>query len=168
MRRAGVIWLLPLLVLSADGAGRGCTEATMERELQRFRAVGFGTSAEEWATVGQNQLLAIRTAKLDAYRTMAEQVYGFRLSGSTTVSSMMVKSDRFRIYVDAVIRGAEVVSVQPIGNEVYEVVLEMTLALPVPQLPQCGEPMMPEGRAEPEPSGDRVRWLSDLFGRFTG
>ena len=158
--------LLPLLVLSADGSSRGCAEMVVERDVERFRAVGFGTSAEAWATVGQNQLLAIRTAKLDAYRTMAEQVYGFRLTGTTTVSSMMVKNDQFRIYVDAVIRGAEVVSVQPIGNEVYEVVLEMALQVPIVTDEQsCSQP---ELQFE---DGERERGLShpltELMSFFT-
>ncbi len=126
--------------------------------MQHFRAVGFGTSAEAWATVGQNQLLAIRTAKLDAYRTMAEQVYGFRLSGSTTISSMMVKNDRFRIYVDAVIRGAEVVSVQPIGNEVYEVILEMVLEMPINKIEMACE----EVTYKSENYLAENNWMSDL------
>ncbi len=162
MKIVKAVLLLPLLGLSADGAGRNCTELPPAVELQRFRAVGFGTSAEEWATVGQNQLLAIRTAKLDAYRTMAEQVYGFRLTGTTTVSSMMVKSDQFRIYVDAVIRGAEVVSVQPIGNEVYEVVLEMRLRLPVEEVELvCAEPVEMPREEDVQPFSG---FLTKLFG----
>lgn len=136
MKIAKAMLLLPLLGLSADGSGRGCGDEVAETALQRFQAVGFGTSVEEWATVGQNQLLAIRSAKLDAYRTMAEQVYGFRLTGTTTVSSMMVKSDRFRVHVDALIRGAEVISVQPIGKDVYEVTLEMVVQLPIDRVTQ--------------------------------
>ncbi len=126
-----MVLVAPLLSLSADGAGIGCAEPQVERAVRNFTAIGFGTSTEEWATVGQQQLLAIRSAKLDAYRTMAEQVYGFRLTGSTTISSMAVRDDRFRIHVDALIRGARVVSVQQIAEDVYEVRMEMTLSIPV-------------------------------------
>lgn len=164
MKIVKVALLLPLMGLSADGAGRGCAEAVPAIEPQRFRSVGFGTSAEEWATVGQNQLLAIRTAKLDAYRTMAEQVYGFRLTGSTTVSSMMVKSDQFRIYVDAVIRGAEVVSVQPIGSDVYEVVLEMRVNLPIEDSESvCVEPTAVMGIEGKQPFPDFLTRLFEIL-----
>lgn len=127
MKIVKVAWMVPLLGLSGEGMSQECTEPPTTRVVQRFQAVGFGTSNQPWATVGQNQLMAIRTAKLDAYRTLAEQVYGFRISGSTTISAMMVKNDRMRIHVDALVRGAQVVSVQPIGKEVYEVTLEMEM-----------------------------------------
>lgn len=60
---------------------------------------------------------------------MAEQVYGFKLRGTTTLSSMMVKNDQLRIDVDAVVRGAELASVRPIADDVYEVILEMSVPL---------------------------------------
>ncbi len=167
MKLAKAALLLPLLSLSADGVGNGCQHEALEPRFKRFRAVGFGTSAEDWATVGQNQLLAIRTARLDAYRTMAEQVYGFRLTGTTTISSMMVKSDRFRIHVDALIRGAEVVSVQQIADEVYEVVLEMTMRMPDKRVGlQCSEPHSITEQVEERQVPNN--WLANLIELLRG
>ncbi|MBT3308245.1 MAG: hypothetical protein HOL04_10240 [Gammaproteobacteria bacterium] len=169
MKIVKAMLLIPLLGLSADGSSRGCSDGPTETALQRFRAVGFGTSAESWATEGQNQLLAIRTAKLDAYRTMAEQVYGFRITGSTTVSAMTVKSDRLRVEVDALIRGAKVVSVQPIAEDVYEVTLEMALELPIDDVEQCVQQRQVEQRHEQQLVEQGIPpFISDLFGLFKG
>jgi hypothetical protein len=44
----------------------------------------------------QRRLLAIRAAKLDAYRGLTEQVYGQYLDSTTTVADMVIRSDSFR------------------------------------------------------------------------
>ncbi len=147
VRVVRALWWLPLCGVLVAGDGRSGIEVPPGLEVARFTAVGFGTAAESWATPGQNQLLAIRSARLDAYRAMAEQVYGFRLSGSTRMAAMMVADDRLRIHVDALIRGASVVSVREIGPDVYEVVLEMVMILPSEtEFPQAETVVVPVTR----------------------
>jgi hypothetical protein len=72
--------------------------------------------------------MAMRAAQVDAYRNLAEQVQGFRITGSTTVSAFAVQNDTIRSYVDSYIRGARVVSTTSIadGNFQVEVELDMT------------------------------------------
>jgi len=73
----------------------------------------------------QQRLLAIRAAKLDAYRGLAEQVYGQYLDGATTVADATLRSDRVRSRVEGLIHGAEVVSIAPVGNDTYEMTLSL-------------------------------------------
>ena len=73
----------------------------------------------------QQRLLAIRAAKLDAYRGLAEQVYGQYLDGATTVADATLRSDRVRSRVEGLIHGAEVVSIAPVGNDTYELTLPL-------------------------------------------
>jgi hypothetical protein len=40
---------------------------------------------------------------------------------------MVAKNDNFRVYVDAYLRGAEIVSINPIGKGNYETVVEMVI-----------------------------------------
>jgi len=68
----------------------------------------------------QQQLLAIRAAKLDAYRNLAEELYGVRIKGNTTVKDMIIENDNYRVYINGVLRGAHLQSVSPKGNGVYE------------------------------------------------
>ena len=63
-----------------------------------LRVVGYGATevASKSKSDAQRRLLAIRAARMDAYRAMAERVYGMSVQGSTTVRDMVVQNDRFR------------------------------------------------------------------------
>jgi hypothetical protein len=92
----------------------------------RVAAIGYGAeSTYEGYTPGQQRLMAIRASKLDAYRSLAEQIYGIRINGNTTVSAMMAKSDGMRARVDAMVRGARIVSITPMADGNYETVVEV-------------------------------------------
>lgn len=92
----------------------------------KLSAVGYGAaSSVDGHTQGQKRLLAMRASRLDAYRALAEQVYGLRLTGNTTVSSLMSQNDSFRAYIDAYLRGARVVSVTPMAEGNYETTIEI-------------------------------------------
>ena len=68
----------------------------------------------------QRRLLAIRAAKLDAYRGLTEQVYGQYLDSTTTVADMVVRSDSFRARVEGVVYGANLVQIEPRGSDTYK------------------------------------------------
>lgn len=92
----------------------------------KLSAVGYGAaSSADGHTPGQKRLLAMRASRLDAYRALAEQVYGLRLTGNTTVSSLMSQNDSFRAYIDAYLRGARVVSITPMAEGNYETTIEI-------------------------------------------
>ena len=93
-----------------------------------LRVVGYGATNDAGTlSVPQKRLMAIRASKLDAYRAMAERVYGTSLQGSTTVSDMVVQNDRFRTYVETSIHGARVVSTEFMADGSVETILEMTI-----------------------------------------
>ena len=73
----------------------------------------------------QRKLLAMRAARLDAYRAMAEQVYGLRVEGGSTVGSLALKDDSFKVYIDAFIRGARVTNVAQREDGTIETTVEM-------------------------------------------
>lgn len=92
----------------------------------RLSAIGYGAaSSAEGHTPGQRRLLAMRASKLDAYRSLAEQVYGIRLTSNTTISALMSQNDGFRAYIDAYLRGARIVSVTPMADGNYETTIEI-------------------------------------------
>tara|TARA_B100001093_G_scaffold310918_1_gene296717 strand:+ start:137 stop:577 length:441 start_codon:yes stop_codon:yes gene_type:complete len=77
----------------------------------------------------QQRLLSIRASKLDAYRSLLEQVYGQYLDVNTTVGEMVVQSDTFRARVQGVIYGAQLVSITPVGEDTYTVTLSLDRAI---------------------------------------
>lgn len=95
-------------------------------ELMKISGIGYGAESTFGAyTPGQRRLMAIRASKLDAYRALAEQLYGIKIDSNTSVSTLTAKNDSFRARVNAVVRGARMVSVTPMADNNYETVLEV-------------------------------------------
>ena len=100
--------------------------APMVEKREAIVATGYAVvSMQNHKNPSQQRLLAIRASKLDAYRTLTEQVYGQYLDASTTVSDMTVMSDTFRAKVEGVIYGAVLVSITPVGEDTYETTLSL-------------------------------------------
>lgn len=103
-------------------------EKTPEKKPELLKITGIGYGAESTYapyTPGQRRLMAIRASKLDAYRALAEQLYGIKIDSNTSVATLTAKNDSFRARVNAVVRGARVVSVTPMADHNYETVLEV-------------------------------------------
>ncbi|KUM05353.1 LPP20 family lipoprotein [Chromobacterium subtsugae] len=92
------------------------------------RVVGTGAAPyTNSLTPSQRKLLAMRAARLDAFRSIAEQVQGMKLVGNSAVSNMIANSDSFRTYVDAYLRGVSIVSTSMKPDGTSEAVAEITL-----------------------------------------
>ncbi|CAN8140311.1 conserved hypothetical protein [uncultured Thiomicrorhabdus sp.] len=95
-------------------------------DLIKITGIGYGAESTFAAyTPGQRRLMAIRSSKLDAYRSLAEQISGIKIDSNTAVSTLTAKNDSFRARVNAVVRGASDVSVTPMAVNNYETVLEV-------------------------------------------
>lgn len=129
-----ILLLLPVFLLPACsstpnmfGASAPKQQATTLRPVT-LTAIGYGASTSyNNHTAGQKRLMTMRASKLDAYRALAEQVYGVRITSNSTIAGLAAQHDSFRAYVDAYIRGAKVVSVTPMAEDNYETVLELEL-----------------------------------------
>lgn len=103
---------------------------TMVSQPQRIQAVGHGSMGNySQYTIGQAKLMAMRAAQVDAYRVLAEQVYGYRISGATTVAAFATQNDVVRTYVDTFIRGTRLVSNVSIGDGNFEATVELELPI---------------------------------------
>ncbi|MDF0604201.1 LPP20 family lipoprotein [Neisseriaceae bacterium TC5R-5] len=92
------------------------------------RVIGSGAAPYSSSlTPSQRKLLAMRAARLDAFRSIAEQVQGMKLVGDSAVSNMIANSDSFRTYVDAYLRGVNVVSTTMRPDGTSEAVAEIVL-----------------------------------------
>lgn len=80
------------------------------------------------ATPPQERLKARRVAEMDAYRALAERVYGFRLAGGTIVYDFMLQSDRIRNRMRVLLKGAvEVEPAEYTEDGIVQVVYGVTL-----------------------------------------
>ncbi len=132
--------------------------------VKTLTAMGYGTVDRNRFLPAQRRLMGMRASKMEAYRALAEQIYGVHLNSHTTVENMMVKNDSYRSYIDSVVRGARVKSITAIDADTYETVMEIDLTPhfyecvggPVAVVNEClgmaqGLPMsaLPEGNNDP-------------------
>ncbi|WP_157954405.1 LPP20 family lipoprotein [Saccharospirillum mangrovi] len=108
---------------------RQINEKLPPMEPMVLRASGYGAINPNSAglTEVQQRLIARRASKLDAYRTMAERVYGTQIIGTSTVEDMVVQSDRYRAFVDTQIMGARVIYQEMLSDGSYETMVEMVI-----------------------------------------
>lgn len=90
-------------------------------------AVGFAPIPQQQGSDFNTKMLrAMKASKLEAYRELAEQVYGQRIQGQGTVADMVMGQEVLKTKVDGVVRGAKVVKSYQVGdNYVTEMELDM-------------------------------------------
>ena len=134
MKLVAILALAAASLMSACGSVQITTTpaASARPAIVTLNATGYGAvnmaSCEgqcDRVSPAQRKLLAMRAARLDAYRAMAEQVYGLRVEGGSTVGSLALKDDSFKVYIDAFIRGARVTKVAQRDDGTYETTVEM-------------------------------------------
>ncbi|MDB4580999.1 LPP20 family lipoprotein [Porticoccaceae bacterium] len=122
---SSLVMLLASCSMTVDDYNAAVVQ-TMVGEKGNIVATGYAViSVQPHDNPAQQRLLSIRASKLDAYRSLMEQVYGQYLDANTTVGQMMVESDTFRARVQGVIYGAYLVSITPVGEDTYEVTMSL-------------------------------------------
>ena len=93
-----------------------------------LKAVGYAPiNSQRGDNDTVKMLMAIKASKLEAYRELAEQVYGQRIEGSQSLSSLVVSNESLKASVEGVIRGAEVVKSYPVGEDTYATELSLDM-----------------------------------------
>ena len=91
-----------------------------------IKAVGYAPiSAQPGEQNSIRVLLAIKASKLDAYRELAEQVYGQKIGANHSLSNLVLQDARLKSSVQGIIRGAEVVKTYPVGEDTYATELSL-------------------------------------------
>lgn len=106
-----------LLVLLAVMTLSGCQPLQTLRADEWLTAVGYANINEQRGRdTAEKQVRAMRASKIDAYRELAEQVYGMRVSGRSQLQDQRMGTELTSGAVDGVIRGAEVVRSYKVGD----------------------------------------------------
>lgn len=94
-----------------------------------LRAIGYAPiNSQPGGSKEIKNIMAMKASKLEAYRELAEQVYGRQVKGSSNLSNMIATDDKLRAKVQGVIRGARIVKSYPVGNT-YATELELDMKL---------------------------------------
>ncbi|MFB9134995.1 flagellar assembly lipoprotein FlgP [Vibrio sp. AK197] len=106
-----------LLLMVAALMMVGCQPLTNMRTGEWLTAVGYASISEQKGRNDEEkQVRAMRASKIDAYRELAEQVYGMRVSGRAALQDQRLGTELTSGAVDGVIRGAEVVRSYKVGD----------------------------------------------------
>lgn len=93
-----------------------------------LRAKGSGIEPDDPnMSLAEKSLMAKRAAKLDALRNLVEQIYGTRITSSSTVKDFVLQSDEVRGKVNAFVEGARVVSEQMMPDGSYQAEVEIDI-----------------------------------------
>ena len=106
-------------------------------DKRAIEAVGTGAMN---GTGPQAKLLAKRAATADAYRKIAECVFGVKVDATTTVQNFVTTDDTIKTQVNGMIKGAKVVDSKENSDGTIEVTLQITvealaaaIGQPIPQ-----------------------------------
>lgn len=105
-------------------------EVIEPEEYPIISAVGYAPiSAQKGSDSASKTLMAIKASKLDAYRELAEQVFGQKVDGEQSLDNLVMEDARLSSSVQGVIRGAKVVKSYPVGNDTYATELTLDFKL---------------------------------------
>jgi hypothetical protein len=92
-------------------------------------AVGYAPiSAQLGVDESTKTLMAIKASKLDAYRELAEQVFGQKVDGEQELANLILTNNQLKSSVEGVIRGARVTKSYPVGEDTYATELELDMS----------------------------------------
>jgi len=128
-----------------------------------IEAVGIGAPPDRYIGKPQARPMALRAAKVDAYRNLLETTKGVRIDSATVVKDFTVESDVINAQVEGLVKGAKVVNQDYLSDGTVEVTLRMPMAGGFAQViipkalekkPEAAPPAPPAPPAGPAPSGD--------------
>ena len=105
------------------------TAETSKYYVPSVTAIGFSSIAiQPSKSLNQRRLMAIRAAKLDAYRNLTEQLHGIYIQGETTIGEAVLTSDKLGAALRGTVIGAKTVKIEPTGSDTYQVELAVSQA----------------------------------------
>ncbi|MFC4656969.1 MULTISPECIES: LPP20 family lipoprotein [Rheinheimera] len=128
MKKSSCVFAVMLSLLSGCSlvADRHIEWETVEPgSFPVLKAVGYAPMSQQPGSNDQERmLLAMKASKLEAYRELAEQVYGQRINAEANMQQVLIGDDQLNASVSGIIRGARVVKTYPVGD-IYATELEL-------------------------------------------
>jgi hypothetical protein len=91
-------------------------------------AVGIGAPPERYIGKPQARPMALRAARVDAYRNLLEVTKGVRVDSATVVKDFTVQSDVINAQVEGLVKGAKPVNQEYMSDGTVEVTLRMSFS----------------------------------------
>ena len=96
------------------------------RPTDRIVGIGYAViDAQPGGSPEQRRLMAIKASKLEAYKSIAEQLYGQYIESRGRLSNSTLEQEELISRVEGLVLGARLVSIKPISEDSYETKLEV-------------------------------------------
>ncbi|WP_051429981.1 LPP20 family lipoprotein [Lebetimonas sp. JH292] len=95
-------------------------------DILTLYVTGEGVAPVDALNAAQAKILARRAAIADAYRQLAEKMYGVKVNAKETVKDLMLKNSDVNTYVEGVIRGADI-QAEKFEDGIYYVTMNLKL-----------------------------------------
>jgi|TARA_B100001989_G_C24253509_1_gene323263 hypothetical protein len=93
---------------------------------QPIYGVGYAViEVQNGSSVEEKRLMAVKASKLEAYKSLVEQLYGQYVEVSGQMTNSRIGEEVFRSRVEGIIYGAQLVEIKPIGEHSYETTLRL-------------------------------------------
>ncbi len=92
-----------------------------------IEAKGIGAPPDKYLGKINARPMALRAAKVDAYRNLLEITKGVQVDSRTTVKDFAVESDVINTQVEGLVKGAQIIDQQYLSDGTVEVTLRMPL-----------------------------------------
>jgi len=102
------------------------TPVLKKSPIVTLQVEGLGVAPVNAQSIPQARVMARRAAIADAYRALAEKMYGIRVKGRETVKDLMLKNSEVRTDVYGLIRGA-CIQEETFKDGIYKVVMSVKL-----------------------------------------
>ncbi|MFP4446822.1 MAG: LPP20 family lipoprotein [Desulfosudaceae bacterium] len=181
MKTKGIMAVMMLVLLAApawvgaqdrQGVVENMQNGQVNWSTGIIQATGIGAPPEQYMGKPQARPMALRAAKLDAYRNLLEVSQGVRVNSTTLVKNYAVENDVIMTRVEGLVKGAQAVDTEYMSDGTVEVTLRMSLngdfaqvvlprdiqdIEPLQPTPQPGETWQPQAPAEtPDAPDDAV------------
>lgn len=119
-------FLLGLLAFCASWVSQAAEDCTLTGACQRVYGVGHGIVDEDPSRpLLERQLEAIRAARVDALRALAEQARGVRIESVSQGETHRLSGDKAVVRVDTQLQGVRYLKVEPVQPGLYQAIVEM-------------------------------------------
>lgn len=115
-----------LFAVCASPFVQATEDCTLSGACQRVYGVGHGIVDEDISRpLLERQLEAIRAARVDALRALAEQAKGVHVESVSQGDANRLSADKAFVRVDTQLQGVRYLKVEPVQSGLYQAIVEM-------------------------------------------
>jgi|GEM_PF-2953141 hypothetical protein len=117
--------LMLILICTSGCVTQNFPQPALSKD-QKIVGVGYAViNSQPGDSSEEKRLMAIKASKIEAYKSLAEQIYGQYVEARGLLSNSRVSEEQIASRVEGIIYSARLVSIKPISDNSYQTILEV-------------------------------------------